>query len=155
MDSRIGYDTDFLAWTEEQARLLREAVGGNVLLSLDFANLAEEVESIGRRDVRDAKQHLSQVIAGLLRYQFIPDSDRDREFRSSILHERFRAEQILKDSPSLPARIDLAELYKWESQLLSDEIAQSGSGPLPTDCPYSLHQLLDARWWPTSRHGLT
>ena len=33
--------------------------------SLDFANLAEEVESIGRRDVRDAKQRLRQVITGL------------------------------------------------------------------------------------------
>lgn len=145
-----GYDTDFYAWTQEQGRLLREAAGGKVPPSLDFANLAEEVESIGRRDVRDVKQHLRQVIASLLRYQFIPDADSDREFRSSILHERFRAEQILKDSPSLPARIDLAELYKRAAQMLLDEIAQPGSGPLPTECPYTFKQVLAADWWPAN-----
>ncbi|SMF71309.1 protein of unknown function DUF29 [Azospirillum oryzae] len=155
MDSRIGYDTDFLAWTEEQARLLREAAGGKVSSSLDFANLAEEVESIGRRDVRDAKQRLRQVITGLLRCQYVPNTDRDREFRSSILYERFLAEQILKDSPSLPVRIELTELYESAVQLLSDEIAQTGNGPLPAECPYSLDQLLDSGWWPTNRHGLT
>ncbi|WP_188051822.1 DUF29 domain-containing protein [Azospirillum sp. Sh1] len=154
MDSRIGYDTDFLAWTEEQARLLREAAGGKVSSSLDFANLAEEVESIGRRDVRDAKQHLRQVIAGLLRYQYIPDADSDREFRSSILYERFRAEQILKDSPSLPARVDPAELYESAAQLLSDDIAQTGSGPLPAECPYTFKQVLATDWWPVKLHRL-
>lgn len=155
MDGRIGYDADFYAWTQEQGRLLREAAGGEVSSSLDFANLAEEVESIGRRDVRDAKQHLRQVIAGLLRYQYISDADTDREFRSSILYERFLAEQILKDSPSLPARIDMTELYESAAHLLSGDIAQTENGPLPAECPYSLDQLLDSGWWPASRHGLT
>ena len=48
MDSRIGYDTDFLAWTEEQARLLREASRERINTPIDWENVAEEIESMGR-----------------------------------------------------------------------------------------------------------
>ena len=46
------YDEDFLLWTKEQAKLLREAAERGVNLPLDWENLAEEVESLGRSDRR-------------------------------------------------------------------------------------------------------
>jgi Domain of unknown function DUF29 len=38
------YETDFYAWTQEQARLLRERRWDD----LDLVNLVDEVESVGR-----------------------------------------------------------------------------------------------------------
>jgi hypothetical protein len=40
------YDADFYAWSTEQAQLLR----AGEFSRLDIENLAEEIESMGRRD---------------------------------------------------------------------------------------------------------
>jgi hypothetical protein len=51
-DPQVGrYDDDFYAWTQEQARLLR----AGEFSAVDVANLAEEIESIGRSDRRELK----------------------------------------------------------------------------------------------------
>lgn len=154
MDGRIGYDADFYAWTQEQARLLREAAGQHIGLPLDFGNLAEEVESIGRRDLREVKGRLRRVIGGLLKLQYVPGAEEDREFRLTIMHERFDAELILEDSPSLRAMIDLADLYGGAVKLRSKDTAIKAAAPFPVECPYSLEQLLDLTWWPVNRHGV-
>src|SRR5262249_8517992 len=43
------YEDDFYAWTVEQARLLRSGE----LSSIDAANMAEEIEGLGRSDRRE------------------------------------------------------------------------------------------------------
>ncbi len=43
------YETDFYAWAMEQAALLR----AGRLSSADIANIAEEIESIGRAEKRE------------------------------------------------------------------------------------------------------
>jgi hypothetical protein len=45
---RADYEADFFAWTQDQAQLLR----ARGRLGLDWDNLAEEIESMGRRDRR-------------------------------------------------------------------------------------------------------
>src|SRR5215207_42459 len=42
------YDQDFLLWTREQSKLLREAAEHRVNFPLDWENLAEEIESLGK-----------------------------------------------------------------------------------------------------------
>ena len=44
------YGEDFVRWTEEQAAALRRAKGSNP--PLDWENLAEEIESLGKSDRR-------------------------------------------------------------------------------------------------------
>ena len=40
------YETDFYAWTQEQAKLLRKCQWSQ----LDLPNLIEEIESLGKQD---------------------------------------------------------------------------------------------------------
>lgn len=40
------YETDFYAWTQEQAKLLRKGQWNE----LDLPNLIEEIESLGKQD---------------------------------------------------------------------------------------------------------
>jgi len=42
------YDYDFFLWTQEQAAALRRAKDSN--LPLDWENLAEEIESLGKSE---------------------------------------------------------------------------------------------------------
>lgn len=56
-----AYDKDFFAWTEEQASLLR---AGEVA-EIDAANLAEEIESVGKSDRREIRSRLIVLLAHL------------------------------------------------------------------------------------------
>jgi hypothetical protein len=42
------YEEDFVRWTEEQSRALRKASQSRVNLALDWQNLAEEIDDLGR-----------------------------------------------------------------------------------------------------------
>jgi len=49
------YETDFYQWTQQQAALLRQGEFNRV--DLDLANIAEEIESMGKRDRRAGNGH--------------------------------------------------------------------------------------------------
>jgi Domain of unknown function DUF29 len=49
------YERDFVAWTEEQAARIRAAAGTQLNLPIDWENVAEEIESLGRSDARVAE----------------------------------------------------------------------------------------------------
>jgi hypothetical protein len=57
----VLYDEDFYAWSMEQARLLR----AGEFARLDGENLAEELESMGRRDKREVESRLVVLLAHL------------------------------------------------------------------------------------------
>ena len=60
-DTRTLYEEDFVAWTEQQAEALRSAARGSTNQPLDWENLAEEIESLGRSDTtRTAQPNLSR-----------------------------------------------------------------------------------------------
>jgi hypothetical protein len=47
------YDEDFYAWTQAQAALLRAQKASD----LDYANLAEEIESLGRSERKEVRSY--------------------------------------------------------------------------------------------------
>lgn len=156
MDSRVGYDADFLAWTEEQARLLREASRERVNTPIDWENVAEEIESMGRSELRAVESALVRVIEHLLKLEYSPAADPRDGWKASVIEHRGRIRRDLKASPSLRGKIDLPDVFETAHPMAAHGLAQDGeaSGPLPADCPYSFDQLLDTGWWPVNRHGL-
>ncbi len=57
------YDTDVLGWSEHQAALLRRhAVGQLSNETPDWANIIEEVESVGRSQLSAVKSLLAQAL---------------------------------------------------------------------------------------------
>ena len=65
MDADL-YETDFIGWTEQQARLLRAAAAQRPNLSLDWDHLAEEVEDLGKSHRRALSSQIGLVIEHLL-----------------------------------------------------------------------------------------
>ncbi len=54
------YDQDFIGWTEQQARKLREAAGQRVNLPLDWEHGAEEIEGLGNSEVRSVTSQITR-----------------------------------------------------------------------------------------------
>ncbi|WP_292122360.1 DUF29 domain-containing protein [Mesorhizobium sp.] len=103
------YEADFVQWCAEQGALLREGR----LSELDRENLAEEIESLGRRDKREIRSRMEVLIAHLLKWEFQP-GHRCHSWQASISEQRTWIDGIIKDSPSLrryPAQI-FEEAYK-------------------------------------------
>jgi len=109
-DTNTLYDTDFLRWTEEQAKALRRAPeslrGSN--LPLDWENLAEEIESLGISQRAALRAQVRRVLHHLFKLEASPASEPRAGWRRSIRDARDEIEDILQDSPSL--RREVAEL---------------------------------------------
>jgi hypothetical protein len=102
------YDTDIVAWAEQQAALLRRRASNE----LDWSNLAEEIEDVARRDRDRIYRALVTAITHLLKWQFQPEM-RSGAWRGAVVRARDWIAKLVKDSPSLrnyPAAA-LAEAY--------------------------------------------
>jgi len=105
-DAKSLYDQDFVAWTEQQADALRSAGRGRTNQPLDWENLAEEIESLGKSDRRDLRSQIYRIVRHLAKLQFSPAIDPRGGWRDSIDDARKQAELVLADSPSLKPELD-------------------------------------------------
>jgi hypothetical protein len=90
------YETDFYAWTQEQARKLRTGE------PVDAANIAEELETLGRSE----EQQLTNRLAVLIQHLLKP-SNRTASWDATIREQRRRVNRLLSDNPTLNPRLDL------------------------------------------------
>ncbi len=156
MDSRIGYDTDFLAWTQEQARLLRDAAQDRPNTPIDWENVAEEIESMGRSELRAVESALVRVIEHLLKLEHSPATAPRGDWKLSVVEHRDRVARDLSASPSLRGKIDLPSIHRTARKMAALGLERDGlpHDALPAECPYTLDQILDDDWWPANRHDL-
>ena len=102
--------TEFFAWTKEQAEALRAAghaasiPGTN--RALDWENLAEEVESLGKSQRDALASQIERVLRHLAKLEFLPAEPPRGGWRRSIREGRVRIARILRDNPSLRAEIE-------------------------------------------------
>ena len=95
------YDEDFVRWTEEQSSALRDAGRVGTNLPLDWENLAEEIESLGRSQRHELRSRLAVILEHLLKLEHSPAIDPRAGWMDTISRERLNIEDLLRDSPSL------------------------------------------------------
>lgn len=97
------YDTDVYAWSERQGALLRRLAAGERVndADLDWPNIAEEIESVGRSERAALSSHIGNVIEHLIKLQISPAIDPRAGWKETILRGRSEADELLRDSPSL------------------------------------------------------
>jgi len=140
----VAYEEDFHAWTQEQARLLRSGE----LRALDAANLAEEIESMGRGDRRELKSRLTVLLAHLLKWEYQPEQ-RSTGWLGTIVGQRRRIADLLADSPRLATALE-ESLTAAYADARDDPARETASAPdaLPTTCHYAMAEILDRAFMP-------
>jgi hypothetical protein len=108
------YEQDFVRWTEQQSRALREAAGVAINLSLDWHNLAEEIESLGASQRRELRSRLGVILEHFLKLEYSLAADPRRGWIDTVERERSEIELLLDQSPSL--RGDLAQIILDETR---------------------------------------
>jgi hypothetical protein len=137
---------DFYSWTQEQAALLRALPRGSNRLDID--NLAEEIEDMGRAEIREISSLLRQTLTHLIKIAVDLDA-------SSVAHwvseaSGFQSDAVLAYSPGLRQRLDLPKIWKLAKRNATDSPGEYGVvvPPLPEECPLTLDQLLDPDFSP-------
>lgn len=91
------YDTDFALWVEDTVSKLKTGDFNQV----DWENLIEEVESLGKKDRRELASRLTTLFEHALKRCYVPLSDCYRGWEVTISRTQQELNLILKDSPSL------------------------------------------------------
>ena len=138
----MAYDADLYAWTREQAALLRSRAANE----LDYDNLAEEIESLGRSEKREIASRLENLLVHLLKWRYQPE-ERSNSWRASIRDARVELERVLDDNPSLRA-LPAERLPKAFANARAKALDETGLYRLPDECPWSADQVLSNEFWP-------
>ena len=124
------YDVEFVRWTEEQAAALRQAQGssGGSNLPLDWDNLAEEIESLGKSDRREFRSHITRILRHLLKLEVSPAARPRAGWRATIDEARIEIEGLLEDSPSLQREADvlIKNQIRAAARLAADDLRLHG-----------------------------
>jgi len=113
-------------WTEEQAAALRRANGFN--LPLDWENLAEEIESLGKSDRRELRSQITQILRHLLKLEVSPAKEPRAGWQATIREARLEIEGVLEDSPSLRRETEalIKKQIRAAAELAADDLGQHG-----------------------------
>jgi hypothetical protein len=139
------YDDDFVEWVEAQRRHLL----GGAVDRIDIENLADELQAMANSERDAVGSRLRVLIEHLLKLQCSPDQPPRNGWVRTVLEQRYRLEQKFEDSPSLVpwARRRLSRSYQQARRIAAlDESLDEGA--LPSECPWSLEQLLDEAFFP-------
>jgi Domain of unknown function DUF29 len=105
------YETDILAWSEQQASALRELASRRDLPNaLDLAHVAEEIEDVGLSELNGVKSRIRLVLEHLLKCWAEPDAPSIGHWYREIAN--WQAELGDRFSPSMRQRIDLDSIWK-------------------------------------------
>ena len=132
------YDRDFYEWTVVQARALRDVRP----TELDWENLAEEIESLGRSARSELRSRMTVLLQHLLKWEYQPEA-RSNSWAASILEQRQRIADAIEESPSL--RSYPALVVEKEYRIARLRAAGDTDLPVelfPADCPYSSADIL-------------
>jgi Domain of unknown function DUF29 len=138
------YEQDFFLWTQAMVEALRSGK----FSTLDIENLAEEVESLGRRDRRELTSRLTTLLMHLLKWQFQPEMQ-SGSWRGTLAEQRLRIRRLLQDSPSLRLALEGAvdECYEDAKLQASAETGLPVS-MFPATCPYPMVDVLNVEFLP-------
>lgn len=136
------YDTDTLTWSERQAALLRRVAAGERVneADLDWPNIIEEVESVGRSDLHAVESRLTQAFLHDLKAEAWPQSRDVAHWRAEA--RLFRRQARRRFTESMRQRIDLGGLYKDALAGLPEVLDGRVAGAVPSTSPATLDELL-------------
>ncbi|MDJ0691303.1 MAG: DUF29 domain-containing protein [Xenococcaceae cyanobacterium MO_188.B32] len=142
MQMNIKYEEDYYLWTQTMVEKLKN----KDYLNVDWDNLIEEIEDMGKSQKRAVESLLLRLTEHLLKLKYWQaEKERNQKhWQSEVVNFRVLLRKRLKESPSLKA--NLAEMY---AEILPDsKRSMSKLFDLPEQIELTLTQVLDEDWFP-------
>ena len=141
-----GYEVDFCAWSNEQARRLRAMR----IPGLDIENVAEEIESLGRSDKRELRSRMIVLLAHLLKWSAQPELS-GRSWRATIGVQRRQIAILLDDSPSLRPLLKQVMVDEY-GRAVATAVRETGlfAESFPAGCVWTADEVLGDDFFPAA-----
>ena len=136
------YDDDVLLWSQHQGELLRRRAAGEPVneAELDWPNIAEEIESVGRSQLSAVRSRLVQAFLHDLKMEAWPEARDAPHWRSEACRARVDAAEAYV--PSMRQRIDIADLFAKALRIMQEQNDGRPQLPVTQVCPVTLDELL-------------
>jgi hypothetical protein len=141
MEKVASYEQDFLTWTQQQAEYLQKGHWAE----LDVKNLIEELEAVGRSEQKELSSYFQVLIIHLLKCQYQPEK-RTPSWNNTLSNCRDKIQDCLEDTPSLQGFLqdsEWIEKYYRRARRDAAKETQKSLQTFPTECPYTIAQILD------------
>jgi hypothetical protein len=142
------YERDFYRWTIEQAAVMRNKREELEALGIDWANVAEELDTLGRSEKRELHSRLEVLLLHLLNWLHQP-MHQGTSWRLTIEEQRDAIAEVLAENPSLKPMLDqgLKDAYRRARRraVIETGLGQSTFSP---DCPWTATLVLDPDFLP-------
>ena len=138
------YESDFYQWVQ----LTAEALKAKAFEQVDWDNVIEEIESMGRSERRELKSRIIVLLEHLLKleYWISERTLNERGWRNTIIEQRRQIQLVLDDSPSLkPMLTDIyLDAYRQarEDVLLKSQLPESA---IPSAPSYGVAEALSSQ----------
>ncbi|WP_434527255.1 DUF29 domain-containing protein [Photorhabdus asymbiotica] len=142
--SHTRYETDVVAWANEQAALLR----AGKFSEIDIANIAEEIEDVGKSEKRELASRMAVLLAHLLKWQFQPGR-RGSSWQRTIKEQRKALALHIKETSSLKSTIiDENWFAKVWADAVSSAADETGLDVFPDECIWNINQIFSQEFYP-------
>jgi hypothetical protein len=134
------YNRDIVAWSHEQAERLRRVARGEPVNDVDWDNLIEEVESVGRSQVQAVESLLLQALIHAMKVAAWPEERSVRHWLGEI--EAFLVQARRRVTPSMAQALDVAEIHRDALRIARRADVEAKPRPLVEVPPLTLAELL-------------
>lgn len=132
------YDADFFTWTQRQAAALR-AMPRDAAIDID--HVAQEIEDLGKRDLREVVSFLERLIEHLVKLDACPSSrDRAHWKREATLFQR---SALAAFTPGMRRLLSSDDLWRGGCKLASFVLEEAGVAYAGSErSPFTIEVLL-------------
>jgi hypothetical protein len=135
------YEHDILAWSAQQAELLRRVGRGERANGVDWAHVVEEIEDVGASQLNAVRSYLRRMLVHLLKLHGWPGSASANHWRQEVM--AFQADAEQRFSASMRQLIDLDAIYaRAVRQVSVAEIDGVPPRAWPDACPVGLDTMM-------------
>lgn len=144
LDLKKLYEKDEHLWLFENARLIREGH----MESVDFEHIAETLEEMGKRDLREIISRMRVLHSHLLKWIYQKDR-RGNSWNHTITEQRIQIKEEFEDSKTLEnhVRDNFNKAYSKARDLASRETGLP-LATFPEEPPFSFEEALDEGFLP-------
>ena len=146
------YESDFYAWTRQQARELRRLKQLRLNADLDLDRVAEEIEDLGSAVRKSVRSQVRQVLEHFLKLAFSPAALPRAGWRRSIIDARTELSDDLTASLRRDVLANYATLYAQARKAAVNDLEGEGENEaaclLPETCPWTLDDVRRDDWYP-------
>ena len=143
---RTNYETDVVAWANEQAGFVR----AGRFDQLDLKHMAEEIEDVGKSEQRELASRMAVLLAHLLKWEHQP-ARRSKSWQYTLTTQRKEVAYVISEAPSLRTKFSDE---RWLDIVWSKAKSQAESetgldiDTFPEVCPWPISDVLSEGWLP-------